>query len=139
MAEKQSGTFLSEQDRVALHTTVWRLLKSELYLQRLRRALMKHHDSNVLSDFITLDDVILAAWQYVFRSEVHLSRERGEVFLTALNGVEDELFDDAYGCARARELVKCLRVREANVGEGTYPSLQATLILEKVTRRLGYF
>ena len=86
MAEEQTGTVLSEDGQKAIFGAVGRLLKSGLYQARLRRALVNGYDPKVLTDFLVLDDVVLAVQRNVPKtSSVYeeLTRARINAFLEA--------------------------------------------------------
>ena len=82
-----AGTFLTKESVEAIHVSVEKILKSELYRGRFRRALLSGWDAKTLDDFLVLDNLFAAAHRALFlgRSEGRtlLTRLRREVFLKA--------------------------------------------------------
>ena len=82
-----AGTFLTDGSVEAIHVSVEKLLKSELYRGRLRRTLVGGWDAKTLDDFLVLDNLFAAAHRALFlgRSEGRtlLASLRREVFLKA--------------------------------------------------------
>ena len=75
-----------------LDQAAFRLLKSELYLTRLRRTLKNGWDPKVLTDFLVMDDVCLIAVSLVdpvSTAANALRNTRDEVFGKALKSAEN--------------------------------------------------
>ncbi|MEX1061704.1 MAG: hypothetical protein WEC39_01165 [Patescibacteria group bacterium] len=70
-----------------------RLLKSEIYYQRLRRTLINRHDPKVTTGFLVLDDAVSALLMPILGSEEwkRLIEIRKQVFSKARESAENKL------------------------------------------------
>lgn len=93
-----------------LYEVVERLVGSEIYYSRLRRALINGWNQKVLTDFLVLDDLFGVIHRQFFlgRGEqpTLLAKLRAEVFAKALKSAERQL--DVRDYPRLRKLAKYL-------------------------------
>ncbi|OGC62344.1 hypothetical protein A2890_01950 [candidate division WWE3 bacterium RIFCSPLOWO2_01_FULL_53_14] len=85
---------LSDKGLIALVNAAERLLKSDHYYARLRRVLTNGIDPKVLTDFLVLDDVVLAVMHGVAETSdvwAEFKQARIDAFLKARESAERKL------------------------------------------------